>query len=730
MAIIGHHTENDNTPIRVSVQAMQNTVPYGRIWTVMIALLIASLLTNTTQLAKAIAEERFGERFELEGLVTLTTGEHASLFPLVTPSGNTSVFKTLKPEIYPLAEDFPKAGDFIHASGILTTNRLGLLIPECTDIKLLSRAKPPRPVPVTVEDIHSGKVDCLAIKTEGTVRDIFKDEIDPNWIYVALNCNGTPLYAVMPDSGIGLAGMARFGDCKVSVKGVCHSFNDSIRRMMGKSLFVSDPGEIEIITKAPSDPFDVPLVSKGMSDLPSDLFKHGKRKLIGRVTACWGNGNVLLHDSTGNPHRITFTTQPHPEYGEMIEAVGYPETDLYRINLSSAIWRKSSASAPHEEPPTDVSATALLGDPCGNRKIDPRFHGKAIRIAGTVIDANERQNGPCIVTIRSDGFVIPVEIRAHDLPTSALEPGCQVCITGTCIVETENWKPYASFPHATGITLAVHTPDNIRIVSRPSWWTAKRLGVIVGLLSGIIIAILIWNRILQRVIDRKSRQLLKEQVAQIKTALRVDERTHLAVELHDSLSQNLSGVACQIAATKGTLPDGADESARYLATAERMLLSCRTELRRCLWDLRSDTLEDPNFAEAVRKTLTPVAISVETIIRFNVPRSRLSDTTAHAVLCIIRELVANAIRHGKAKTVRVAGEFHDGTLSFSVRDDGCGFDLSTCDGPAEGHFGLEGIRERVKHLDGTFTITAEPGKGTRAEVTLTSIMPKDDQTRT
>ena len=52
------------------------------------------------------------------------------------------------------------------------------------------------------------------------------------------------------------------------------------------------------------------------------------------------------------------------------------------------------------------------------------------------------------------------------------------------------------------------------------------------------------------------------------------------MELHDSLSQNLAGVACQIAATKGALPDGAGAAAHKLETAERMLLSCRTELQR------------------------------------------------------------------------------------------------------------------------------------------------------
>lgn len=146
--------------------------------------------------------------------------------------------------------------------------------------------------------------------------------------------------------------------------------------------------------------------------------------------------------------------------------------------------------------------------------------------------------------------------------------------------------------------------------------------------------------------------------------------------------------------------------------------------------MRVDTLEEANFTEAIRTTLAPVAIGVETIIRFNVPRSRLSDTTAHAILCIIRELVANAIRHGKAKTVRIAGEYHDGILSFSVRDNGRGFDPETCDGPTEGHFGLEGIRERIKHLDGTFSLASEVGKGTRAEVTLTSILPKDEESIT
>ena len=113
-------------------------------------------------------------------------------------------------------------------------------------------------------------------------------------------------------------------------------------------------------------------------------------------------------------------------------------------------------------------------------------------------------------------------------------------------------------------------------------------------------------------------------------------------------------------------------------------------------------------------------------VRFNVSRSRLLDSTSHSILCIVRELAANAVRHGKARHVRIAGECHDGTISFSVRDDGTGFDTANCPGLSEGHFGLEGIRERVERLRGTFTLRSSPGEGTRADITLTLPQTTDD----
>ena len=59
-------------------------------------------------------------------------------------------------------------------------------------------------------------------------------------------------------------------------------------------------------------------------------------------------------------------------------------------------------------------------------------------------------------------------------------------------------------------------------------------------------------------------------------------------------------------------------------------------------------MDEADLGEALRRTLKPHVGTATLAIRFNVPRSKLSDTTAHSVIMIVRELVTNAIRHGKA----------------------------------------------------------------------------------
>jgi signal transduction histidine kinase len=251
--------------------------------------------------------------------------------------------------------------------------------------------------------------------------------------------------------------------------------------------------------------------------------------------------------------------------------------------------------------------------------------------------------------------------------------------------------------------------------------------VVIAFLLAAIGAVLVWNASLRRLAERRSRELLKSRVSELKSSLKVSERTRLAAELHDSLAQDLTGVAMEIdAARKWIPPDSSRDAIRHLDFASNAIDASREELRNCIWDLRGSALDEPDINKAVGFALMPHMGEANLVCRFLVPRSKISDTLAHATIRIIRELATNAVRHGHAKTVRVAGCVDGTTLRFSVEDDGCGFDPATAPGIDQGHFGLLGISERVGALDGTFSMKSCPGKGTRAEVTLPIDGGKED----
>ena len=135
------------------------------------------------------------------------------------------------------------------------------------------------------------------------------------------------------------------------------------------------------------------------------------------------------------------------------------------------------------------------------------------------------------------------------------------------------------------------------------------------------------------------------------------------------------------------------------------------------------------MTEAIERTLEPHAVGANVSVRFNVPRERLSDSETHTILRIVRELVVNAIRHGKATVVKVAGECHDNTISFSVTDNGCGFDPATAPGPEQGHFGLLGVRERLNDFGGSFDLESAPGKGAKATISMAIGRETSDERR-
>ena len=198
------------------------------------------------------------------------------------------------------------------------------------------------------------------------------------------------------------------------------------------------------------------------------------------------------------------------------------------------------------------------------------------------------------------------------------------------------------------------------MVAGPPWWTPIRASLVLVALLILFFVLFSVNR--------------------IRLKSKISERTRLATELHDYLAQDLTAISYQLTAAKRARQNDLDDS-RALNTADRMLGSCRTKLRRCLYDLRNDALDEPDFARAVEITLRPLAKDVK---------------------C--------AVTHGKASRFSISGLIKDRQLVFTVRDNGCGFDSSSAPAQEEGHFGLSGVRERLRKLSGKITISSAPNE--------------------
>lgn len=257
--------------------------------------------------------------------------------------------------------------------------------------------------------------------------------------------------------------------------------------------------------------------------------------------------------------------------------------------------------------------------------------------------------------------------------------------------------------------------------------TPQRLAGVLAVLAFVLIGLLVWIRALRALAERRGHALFRERIAAAKADMKTEERTRLAIELHDSIAQTLTGVAFQIDAAQEVQRTSPTASMHFLESARSLLAACRTELRDCIWDLRSQTFAAHDMSEAVRQTLAPHCAGILLHIRFNVPRRVLSDATAHDILRIVRELVGNAIRHGHARNVRIVGEHHDGHVLFSVQDDGIGFDLTQAKGPSEGHFGLQGIRDRLRQRHGTLMFERNSTKGIKATVSFETTQEEKGQ---
>ncbi len=214
----------------------------------------------------------------------------------------------------------------------------------------------------------------------------------------------------------------------------------------------------------------------------------------------------------------------------------------------------------------------------------------------------------------------------------------------------------------------------------------------------------------------KELEIAHHQVEELTVA---NERQRMARDLHDTLAQGLAGLIMQLEAIDAHLSSNntkrAHEIVHLSMSGARHTLA---EARSAIDDLRLHTALQVNFAESVEKevdhflSLTGIPIQSNIVTPIEVSQL-IYEHSIH----IIRECLTNIIKHAQAHHVELNISYDDHHLVMDIKDDGIGFDIRQI-GSFSGHYGLIGMQERIRIVQGTLEITNRIPHGTSVHIEI------------
>lgn len=259
------------------------------------------------------------------------------------------------------------------------------------------------------------------------------------------------------------------------------------------------------------------------------------------------------------------------------------------------------------------------------------------------------------------------------------------------------------------------------------------------------------NELEQRVAERT--QALETALQQLRElaawseAVREDERTRIAREVHDELGSLLVALKMDVGwldkrlseqelwaayEAQSTLNTPARDSRQGKTQGkaqEKMREKCQNMGRlienavvnvgRIITDLRPSILDHQGLWDALAWQAQEFVQSAEQELKWcmevNAQRV-LPEPMAMAVFRIFQEMLSNVGRHARARTVDVDIVEREGWLHLSVEDDGCGADARVFESAQA--YGIMGMRERARHFGGVIDIDSQAGRGTRMRLSM------------
>jgi signal transduction histidine kinase len=227
-----------------------------------------------------------------------------------------------------------------------------------------------------------------------------------------------------------------------------------------------------------------------------------------------------------------------------------------------------------------------------------------------------------------------------------------------------------------------------------------QLFVAVAAISTLCLAAVVSER-------EKNAEGLKESRARL-IASTDSERRRIERNLHDGAQQHLTSLAMHLGAAAERVREFPNEAESLFNQADTQLERAITELRELAHGIHTSVLTDSGLTIAMTSIARHSTVPVTFV---ELPPARFDAAVEAVAYYVFSEAVTNAQKHARASLIRVRVRVIDSNLQIDVSDNGIG-------GAAESGSGLQGLRDRVETVGGTFQVESVAGRGTTVHAAI------------
>jgi signal transduction histidine kinase len=585
----------------------------------------------------------------------------------------------------------PQFGEFWEVEGVTGAGEFSPMV-NIRSMRRLGDGRLPEPVRPEWDELVNGSLDNQFVEIEGVVIHAEKHSLTllAHWGKIKINVFGDKPPA-----------LEQYENKLVRLRGCLQALWDAKNHLVKIGEVRIGNVSINADQSFSADPFAAPakrVQELRLFDMQASAFR--RVKISGQFLQRRGAEYFMTSDGSGLRFVPNEEIALHP--GDLIDVAGVPDLRGASPMLREAVARKTGTET--LPIPKKVGEENLL-----------RADNDAARLVveGVLLNV-QRSRDEQILELRSGlrSFVARLPLEADAV--KRLDPGSRLRLTGVYAGQSAGRNDGVAFD---SFDLLLNSTLDIQVLSRPPWWTFKRLLLTLGILAGVLGLAGVWIVLLRRQVDRRTAQLerVTQQREQAERARAVEEeRLRIARDLHDTMEQALAGISFQLGALAGTPSDNAEESLTILGRARLMVRHAQAEARRTVRNLRMFALERNNLAGALEQLAkeNPNLAGTKIAVSVGGPAVILPIKIENHLLRIGQEAITNALKHAHAQTIRIELIYDVAEVQLKVTDDGRGFEVASTAPTEAGDFGLLGMRERADKLGGVLQITSQAGVGT------------------